>query len=68
MRFIAQELREYMAALGVRTVDELVGRTDLLKVKENLTESQKKIDLSTILSNPYENTKQKVTFDPKQGI
>ena len=66
MRFIAQELREYMAALGVRTVDELVGRTDLLKVKENLTESQKKIDLSTILSNPYENTKQKVTFDPKQ--
>ncbi len=33
MKFIAQELREYMAALGVRTVDELVGRTDLLKRK-----------------------------------
>ena len=31
MKFIAQELREYMAKLGVRTVDELVGRTDLLK-------------------------------------
>ena len=31
MRFIAQELREYMAKLGVRTVDELVGRTDLLE-------------------------------------
>ncbi len=28
MRFIAEELREYMARLGVRTVDELVGRTD----------------------------------------
>ncbi len=28
-----QELREYMAKLGVRTIDELVGRTDLLKVK-----------------------------------
>lgn len=66
MRFIAQELREYMAALGVRTVDELVGRTDLLKVKENLTESQKKIDLSRILSNPYKSTEQRVTFDPKQ--
>ena len=26
MRFIAEELREYMAKLGVRTVDELVGR------------------------------------------
>ena len=29
MRFIAQELREYMAQLGVHTVDEMVGRTDL---------------------------------------
>lgn len=36
MKFIAQELREYMAKLGVRTVDELVGRADLLKVKENV--------------------------------
>ena len=33
MKFMAQELREYMAKLGVRTVDELVGRTDLLKVR-----------------------------------
>ena len=38
MKFIAQELREYMAALGVHTVDELVGRTDLLKIREGLTE------------------------------
>ena len=37
MRFIAEELREYMAKLGVRTVDELVGRTDLLKVKDTPT-------------------------------
>ena len=66
MRFIAQELREYMAALGVRTVAELVGRTDLLKVKEDLTERQKEIDLSQILANPYAGTKAKVTFDPKQ--
>ncbi len=66
MKFIAQELREYMAKLGVRTVDELVGRTDLLKVKENLTEQQRKVDLSQILNNPYEGMKQRVTFDPKQ--
>ena len=66
MKFIAQELREYMAALGVRTVAELVGRTDLLKVKEDLTERQKEIDLSQILANPYAGTKAKVTFDPKQ--
>ena len=30
MSFIAEELREYMAKLGIRTIDELVGRTDLL--------------------------------------
>ena len=40
MKFIAQELREYMAKLGVRTVDELVGRTDLLKRKD-VSEMQK---------------------------
>ena len=57
MKFIAQELREYMAALGVRTVDELVGRTDLLKVKDKLPEGTPKLDLSQILSNPY--TKEK---------
>ena len=66
MKFMAQELREYMAALGVRTVDELVGRTDLLKRKEHLTDRQEEVDLTQILSNPYEGNKQKVTFDPKQ--
>jgi len=33
MRFIAQELREHMAELGVRTVDEMVGRVDLLDLR-----------------------------------
>ncbi len=66
MKFIAQELREYMAKLGVKTVDELVGRTEFLTVKENLTDRQKKVDLSRILNNPYEDMKGKVTFDPKQ--
>ena len=66
MRFIAQELREYMAKLGVRTVDELVGRTELLKIKDHLTDRQKQVDLSLILSNPYEGSKEKCIFDPKQ--
>ncbi len=35
MRFIARQLREYMAKLGVRTVEEMVGRTDLLKRKDS---------------------------------
>ena len=36
MTEIAEELREYMAKLGVRTVDELVGRTELLKRKDDI--------------------------------
>ena len=49
MRFIAMELREYMAALGVRTLDELVGRTDLLKKRAGLSERENKIDLSALI-------------------
>ncbi len=50
MTFIAQELREIMAKLGVRTVDELVGRTDKIRVRQNrITERADKIDLSAIL-------------------
>ncbi|MCI7041949.1 MAG: glutamate synthase large subunit [Lachnospiraceae bacterium] len=66
MRFIAEELREYMAKLGVRSVDELVGHTELLKMKDNLTRQQKQIDLSLILQNPYADSKEGVTFDPKK--
>ena len=55
MHFVAQELREYMAKLGVRTVDELVGRTEFLKKKEHIpSERANKVDLSNILGNPYE--------------
>lgn len=49
MMFIANELREYMSKLGVRTVDELVGRVDLLKPKTELSAREKQIDLSNIL-------------------
>ena len=66
MRFIAQELREYMAKLGCRTIDEMVGRSDLLKVREDLTDREKGIDLSRILDNPFADPGEKVTFDPKQ--
>ena len=66
MRFIAQELREYMAKLGVRTIDEMVGRSDLLKCREDLAGRQREMDLSRILHNPYAGSKEKVIFDPKQ--
>ena len=58
MKFIAEELREYMAKLGVRTIDELVGRTDLLKRKEDISYSRaRQVDLSQILDNPYQGEK-----------
>ena len=64
MRFIAEELREYMARLGVRTVDELVGRTDLLKAGAEAAE--KKVDLSAILNNPYVDSPQnKIVYNKK---
>ena len=67
MRFIAQNLREYMAKLGVRTIDELVGRTDLLKVKEVPTSDRAAtLNLSQILQNPYEGTKTPMTYNPKK--
>ena len=66
MKFIAQELREYMAQLGVRSVDEMVGRSDLLKKADSTTETHMgKVDISSILENPYAHSGQKVTFDPK---
>ena len=67
MHFVAQELREYMAKLGVRTVDELVGRSDLLKVKEHAAGKwTDKIDLSAIISNPYLDTDRGMKFAPAQ--
>ncbi|MBO5450741.1 MAG: glutamate synthase large subunit [Lachnospiraceae bacterium] len=66
MRFIAQEMREIMADLGVKTIDELVGHTEFLKVRDTLDERYAKVDLSNILNNPYVGSKEKVIFDPKQ--
>lgn len=60
MHFVAQELREYMAKLGVRTIDELVGRTDLLR-KKDIPENNK-TDFSEILCGIKTDDKQ--SFNP----
>ncbi|KZY30148.1 glutamate synthase large subunit [Oleiphilus sp. HI0068] len=49
-RFVAKEAREWMAKLGVRSLEELVGRTDLLDILSGTTDKQNKLDLSPILS------------------
>ena len=65
MRFIAQELREYMAKLGVKTVGDLVGRTDLLKRRHVGNKFAEKVDLSAILSNDFDD-KANNKFNPAQ--
>ena len=64
MRFVAQELREYMAALGIKNVDGLIGRTDLLKVKESGA-GRHNIDLSEILDPSFANERKENKFNPK---
>ena len=57
MRFVAEELREYMSKLGIKTVDELVGRIDLIKRKDNLQGTAAEVDLSNILSADFASEK-----------
>ncbi|MFC3092627.1 glutamate synthase large subunit [Alteromonas sediminis] len=51
-RFVAQEVRELMALLGIRKFDDLIGQTELLKVLDGITAKQSKLDLSPILKKP----------------
>ena len=65
MNFIAQEVREYMAQLGFRTIDEMIGRTDCLKMKDHpITKRAAMVDLSAILNPEYVNAKER-HFNPK---
>ncbi|MDX1481016.1 MAG: glutamate synthase large subunit [Woeseiaceae bacterium] len=50
-RFVAEETRELMASLGVRRLDELVGRVDLIELLEGQTPRQRKLDLTPIVSD-----------------
>ena len=69
MRFIAQEMREYMAKLGIRTMDELIGRSDLLVQRSFLAGSKEsKIDMSNILTNPYVGKNVPQHFHPKDAF
>jgi len=50
-KFVAQECREIMAALGVRSVAELIGHTELLEILPGETARQRKLDLAPVLAN-----------------
>lgn len=49
MQFIAQEMREYMAGLGFRSIDEMVGRTDKLRQREVEGWKAQKVSLQRVL-------------------
>ncbi len=65
MHFIARQLREIMAQLGVRSVSELVGRTDLLQKRSDLSESESKLDLSGILMDMSDVDRAESVFRPE---
>jgi glutamate synthase (NADPH/NADH) large chain len=50
-KFVARECREIMAALGVRTMAELIGHTELLEILPGETSKQRKLDLQPVLAN-----------------
>ena len=53
MRFIAQEVREHMAALGFRTMEEMIGRTDRLAMRRAIEHwKARSLDFSRILHVP----------------
>ena len=49
-RFIAEDVRQQLAALGARSMEELIGRTDLLDIDPGITPKQNRLDLTPILS------------------
>lgn len=51
--FVAEETREWLAKLGVRSLGELIGRTDLLDVLPGDTERQQFLDLSPLLGSSH---------------
>lgn len=52
MRFIAEDLREWMAKIGVRTVNELIGHVEFLEQTNVRHEKARRVDLTSVLYQP----------------
>ncbi|PWN54002.1 putative glutamate synthase [Violaceomyces palustris] len=65
--YLAEELRSIMAKLGIRTINEMVGRADLLKVDESLrTPKTQKLDLSPLLKPAHQMRPGAATYKVRQ--
>lgn len=62
MLFIAQELREIMASLGFRSIDEMVGHSDCLQVRNDLKPRQAMLELYSLIGKD-----RNVHYDPRDG-
>ncbi|HZX92564.1 MAG TPA: glutamate synthase large subunit, partial [Rudaea sp.] len=51
-RFVAEDVRARLAQLGVRSIEELIGRVGWLKQREGVTAKQRRVDLSALLFDP----------------
>ncbi len=69
MLFVAQEVRELMAALGFRRLDEVVGRADLLRVRESGRQPWKArhLDLAPLLHTPEDGAGAAIRFSEGQA-
>lgn len=64
MRFIAEEVREIMASLGFRTLNDMIGRTDCLRMKDHqITKRAETVDLSGVINPIYAHAEGR-HFDP----
>lgn len=70
MHFIAQEVREYMAELGFKSIDEMIGRTEVLEANTNKHWKSKGLDLSLLLHKPDidRHTIQYCVFEQDHGL
>lgn len=51
--YVAEETREWLAKVGVRSLEELIGRTDLLEMLPGETEKQQHLDLTPLLGSDH---------------
>ncbi|MEW5723336.1 MAG: glutamate synthase large subunit [Thermodesulfobacteriota bacterium] len=65
--FVAEEVREIMAALGLRSVDEMIGRADLLKMREDVDlPKARRLDFSAVFRRPLAGPGVKVRREEEQ--
>ncbi len=64
-RFVAEETREWMAYLGIRKLEDLIGRTDLLKIIKGSTDRQSHLNLQPLLKTIKDQNKPKFCVEPR---